>query len=264
MLDEPPEQGSTPRTTRAWSQTAIVRWLPMIVIAFAALATPFIAPAAETLAGPGDEALRSGAEVYNEACSACHQPGGAGLAGQFPPLAGNPNIDDAAYIESAIRNGLSGEIDVNGEIYDGVMPAQSTLSDEDITNVIAYIQSGFAAPAAPVTEITAAESDGGGLPAAVVIGFYVALLIGALAFAPRIIAANDPREISWFDAWLKAAVIVVGLIVATTLIPARVIESEALQDVSRNARDLITVGVWSVGLAGSLFLLWYAHRKNRI
>jgi hypothetical protein len=171
---------------------------------------------------------------------------------------------DAGYIESTIRGGLSGEIDVNGQIYDSVMPAQSALSDEDIMDVIAYIQSGFATPSAPVTEIITDDSGGGGLPTGVVVGFYIALLAGAVLAAPRIIGVNDRRDISWTDAWLKTSVIVVVLIGVTTVLPARVIEADALRDLSRNARDLITVGVWSVGYGAALFGLWYAHRKNRI
>ncbi len=36
--------------------------------------------------------LREGAAVYTAICSSCHQPGGAGLSGQFPPLINNPNV----------------------------------------------------------------------------------------------------------------------------------------------------------------------------
>ncbi len=263
MLAEAPTQ-SPQRPSVAPRQSTVVRWLPIVLIALATIGAPFVMQATDVLAGPGDDALRSGAEVYNEACSACHQPGGVGLGGQFPPLAGNPNTDDAAYVESTIRNGLSGEIEVNGQTYDSVMPAQSALSDEDIMDVIAYIQSGFTTPSAPVTEIITDDSGGGSLPTVVLIGFYIALLAGAVLAAPRIIGVNDRRDISWTDAWLKTSVIVVVLIGVTTVLPARVIEADALQDLSRNARDLITVGVWSVGYGAALFGLWYTHRKNRI
>ena len=250
------------------SQPAIVRWLPMLLIALATLAAPFLAPAADSLAGPSDEALLSGAAVYNEACAACHQPGGVGLAGQFPPLIGNPNIDDATYVATVIRDGLSGEIDVNGEIYNGVMPAQSTLSDDDVTDVIAYIQSGFATPAAPVPESSAGDSSGSDLPDGVKTGIYialaVALLVSAVAFAPRIVGVIDRRTVPWTTAWMKTVVIVVGMILLTTFIPSWVIESEALKDTSRTTRDLITVGVWTVGLGAGLWALWLAQRDRRI
>ncbi len=249
------------------SGAAIVRWLPILLIGLATLAAPLISLASDTYAGPDDEALRSGADVYAEACAACHQPGGTGLVDQFPPLVGNPNIDDAGYIDEVIRNGLSGEIEVSGQIYDGVMPSQSTLSDDDINDVVAYIQSGFAVPAAPVTEVSD-DTGGSDLPTGVKTGIYVALavaLVGsAVVFAPRIIGVIDRRTVPWPDAWMKTVVIVVGLILLTTFIPNWVIESEALKETSRTTRDLITVGVWAVGLCVGLFALWRFQRNRRI
>ena len=244
----------------------LLRWLPMLAIALAFLAAPFAGPASEILAGPSDDELVRGAEVYTESCSACHQAGGVGVPGQFPPLMGNPNVEDADYVVDVIHNGLSGEIDVNGQIYDGVMPAQSTISDDDVAAVVAYVQSGFASPAGAAPEVVVDTSDGS--RSALTIGLYVALalavILGATVFRSRLVAVNDPREIPWSDAWMKTAVIVVGLILATTMIPVWVSESNVLQDFSSVTSDLITIGVWTVGLGGSLYVLWYLHRKNRI
>jgi ubiquinol-cytochrome c reductase cytochrome c subunit len=80
-----------------------------------------------------------GKTVYDNVCAACHQATGAGLPGLFPPLAGNPNVEDSEYLRTVIRNGLQGEITVLGQTYNGVMPAQS-LTDEEVTAVIDYIQ----------------------------------------------------------------------------------------------------------------------------
>ena len=49
-----------------------------------------------------------GREVYLANCAACHQGNGTGVPGSFPPLVDNPNIGDAAYVETVIREGLSG------------------------------------------------------------------------------------------------------------------------------------------------------------
>ena len=70
-----------------------------------------------------NEQLREGAAVYAQICASCHQAGGTGLEGQFPPLVDNDNVDDAAYVESVITNGRQGEIIVNGVTYNGVMPS---------------------------------------------------------------------------------------------------------------------------------------------
>ncbi|MGI9610595.1 MAG: c-type cytochrome, partial [Acidimicrobiia bacterium] len=90
--------------------------------------------------------LREGAAVYTAICSSCHQPGGAGISGQFPPLINNPNVDDPAYVAEVINSGRQGELVVDGVTYDSVMPAFSTLSDAETQAVIAYIQNGFEAP----------------------------------------------------------------------------------------------------------------------
>ena len=240
---------------------------------FAVVAAPFVGTARAVIAGPeaaapDDETLRAGADVFTAVCASCHQAGGVGLGSQFPPLAGNPNVDDAAYVEDVIRNGLSGPIEVNGTTYDGVMPAQSSLSDADVAAVITYIQSGFATPAAPAPEVDTGPVAGTELPLlanwAYLVAIAIAVGLGALVLGPRLIAAHDRREITWLDAWMKTAVIVIGLIVSVVIVPAKVLEFETVQDLPRVAQDLITVGLWSGALAIWLLALWYAHRERRI
>lgn len=91
------------------------------------------------LAKNKDERIQFGERIYKQNCLACHQASGQGVKGAFPPLAKsdylNSKIDNAI---KAVKNGLSGELTVNGEKYNGVMPAQR-LSDEDIANVLTYV-----------------------------------------------------------------------------------------------------------------------------
>jgi mono/diheme cytochrome c family protein len=244
------------------------RRLPLLVLLFAFIAAPFVGSARTADAGPDDEVLRAGAEVYASVCAACHQPGGVGLSGQFPPLLDNPHVADAAYVEGVIRNGRSGEIVVNGTTYNGVMPAQATLSDADISAVITYIQSGFASPATPAPAVDTGPVAGTELPAlsnyAYLVAFLMAIGIGAFVLGPRVIAAHDQREVTWLDAWMKTAVIVVALIFAVVWVPARVLEFQAVQDLPRAGQDLIAVGLWFGALVVALLALWYAHRERRI
>ncbi len=97
-------------------------------------------------------AQEDGRTVYDTSCSACHQPGGIGIPGSFPPLAGNTNAADTAYVEAAIRDGLSGPIEGPNGSYDGEMPALSQLSDAEIEAVVAYVAT--LADAAPSTTVT--------------------------------------------------------------------------------------------------------------
>lgn len=40
-------------------------------------------------------------------------------------------------------NGLEGEIEVNGELYDNIMPAHQFLTDEQISQVLTFIRKNF-------------------------------------------------------------------------------------------------------------------------
>ncbi len=244
------------------------RWLPFLVLFGALVAAPFAGSTRSVDASPDDDVLRAGAEVFSSVCASCHQAGGVGLEGKYPPLVGNPHVDDAAYVEDVIRNGRTGEIIVNGVTYNGVMPAQATLSDADINAVIVYIQSGFAAPAVDLPAVDTGPVAGTELPALANYTYLVALLIalglGAVVLGPRVIAANDRRETLWLDAWMKTAVIVVGVIVSVVYIPAKVLELETVQELPRAGQDLIAVSLWAGGLAVTLLALWYAHRERRI
>jgi mono/diheme cytochrome c family protein len=245
-----------------------VRWLPLLSVALAAAVLPLVLGQTPAEAGPSDETLIEGAEVYTAVCASCHQAGGIGVAGQYPPLRDNPNVADAAYVEDVIRNGRDGLITVNGETYDAVMPAQPSLSDDDIVNVIAYIQSGFAAPAGPAPEVSTGPVAGTELPLlsnyTIIFAFAIAAGAVGLVLGPRVIAANDRTQVTWLDAWLKSAVIVVAMILGTTIVPSRVLEIETVQKLPRAAQDLIAVGLWGGALLAGLWALWYAHRERRI
>lgn len=86
------------------------------------------------------QAEDQGQAVYTANCSSCHQSDGLGIPGSFPPLSGNPNVQDAAYVKTVVTGGLSGPIEVLGATYDGVMPPFASLSDAEIDAVTAYIQ----------------------------------------------------------------------------------------------------------------------------
>ncbi|HSF86174.1 MAG TPA: cytochrome c [Acidimicrobiia bacterium] len=128
-----------------------------VALAVAAVVAALAAPVSAA-----DE--EDGRAVYEQACAACHQADGRGIPGSFPPLAGNPNAADASYVESVIRNGLAGPITVNGETYDGVMAAITTLTDAQIVAVSQYVaglagEGGGEDPEpAPIAEPTAGDA----------------------------------------------------------------------------------------------------------
>lgn len=95
------------------------------------------APLPEVAAGAAP--LTRGKAVYERVCAACHLPDGLGVAGVFPPLANSDFFQERPYeMAYIVLHGRSGELVVNGEHYNGVMPPQD-LNDDDVAAVINYI-----------------------------------------------------------------------------------------------------------------------------
>jgi mono/diheme cytochrome c family protein len=124
----------------------------LVALALAALAWSAAAPfglgasraVAQTAAPAGDAQWQAlGARTYDTYCSGCHQRSGRGIAGGFPPLAGHaPQVlaqKGSAYLARLVLFGLAGAIEVEGTKYNGVMPAWSSLSDEQIAAVIDHV-----------------------------------------------------------------------------------------------------------------------------
>lgn len=86
-----------------------------------------------------DTLLAKGKAVYDRTCVACHQADGKGVATVFPPLVNSDFFQQRPYeMAHIVLHGRSGELVVNGQHYNSVMPAQD-LNDEDIAAVINYI-----------------------------------------------------------------------------------------------------------------------------
>lgn len=85
------------------------------------------------------EKMAAGKTIYTTNCQACHQTHGQGIANAFPPLAKSDflNADKIRTIK-IVSGGLQGKIVVNGNEFNGVMPAWN-LTDEEIANVLTYI-----------------------------------------------------------------------------------------------------------------------------
>jgi mono/diheme cytochrome c family protein len=101
---------------------------------------------AATPATEGDTAsaaLPEGSQVFAN-CAGCHGPAGQGVPGLAPPLAGHADDLHAAeggraYLTHVLLYGLQGPIVVEGNTYNGVMPAWGHLSDAEIASVLNYI-----------------------------------------------------------------------------------------------------------------------------
>ena len=85
--------------------------------------------------------MDAGHRGYETHCRACHQGDGSGLAGAFPPLAGNPRLQEggARHVLEVVLGGQSGPLEVFGVTYDGVMPPMGYLSDQEVADIVTYV-----------------------------------------------------------------------------------------------------------------------------
>ncbi len=89
------------------------------------------------------EQIKFGKTVYTQSCAACHGADAKGIPGAFPPLAKSDFLmANKTRAIDTVAHGLSGEVTVNGEKFNSVMPALG-LSDEDIANVLTYVMNDF-------------------------------------------------------------------------------------------------------------------------
>lgn len=87
--------------------------------------------------------MEEGGKLYTDFCMQCHMANGKGVPGSFPPLANSNWLTDKRT-ESihSVKYGLSGEIEVNGEIYNNVMVPMG-LSDKEIADVMNYVMNSW-------------------------------------------------------------------------------------------------------------------------
>lgn len=90
-----------------------------------------------------EASMERGKSIYNDMCITCHMADGKGVPKAFPPLASSDYLLEKQK-ESilGIKNGMSGEIMVNGITYNSVM-APLGLADEEVADVMNYINNSW-------------------------------------------------------------------------------------------------------------------------
>ncbi len=184
-------------------------------------------------------------------------------------MVNNPNVDDTDYVAGVITGGRLGEIIVGGVTFNSVMPAFSTLNDDEITAVIAYIQNDLGQPtAAQQPTASVGPLAGTELPARASAVWKLGIWIGVLSvigFAlPTVMAQPEGASFTWNSAWIRAGVIVAYFAVATVWLPSALIEFGPVAEAPRIVQDLLASGVWFVALAAGVFGLRRAQKDHRI
>ncbi len=89
------------------------------------------------------DSIERGEIVYNDNCLRCHIPNSTEVPNRYPPLV-NSNWLTEKRKESihAVKYGLRGPIEVNGEPYNDIMVPMA-LSDEQVTDVLNYVMNSW-------------------------------------------------------------------------------------------------------------------------
>lgn len=95
----------------------------------------------------------AGKHIYEDRCSACHTPDGAGVKGLFPRLADNPLIrqdDTTSLMHVVLAGARAGAVDSRPTAPS--MPAFGwEMTDQNIADVLTYIRNSWGNAAAPVS-----------------------------------------------------------------------------------------------------------------
>lgn len=92
-----------------------------------------------------------GKQLFTAHCVACHQAGGTGVPGVFPPLDGSEWVQgDPRVLANILLHGVEGELSVKGTAYKGAMPAFGRLGDAELAAVANYLRGNWSNQAAPV------------------------------------------------------------------------------------------------------------------
>ncbi len=92
-----------------------------------------------------------GKQLFNAQCVTCHQAGGQGLPGVFPPLDGSEWVSgDERIVANILLYGINGELAVAGTTYKGMMPAFGHLGNEELAAVASYVRSAWSNKGEPL------------------------------------------------------------------------------------------------------------------
>jgi nitrite reductase (NO-forming)/hydroxylamine reductase len=110
------------------------------------------ASADETAAEPGADPTESGRQLYIQQCARCHQQEGTGVQGLYPPLRNAKDLwTDRERPIRTLLAGRSGPVEVDGRLFDHVMPTHGYLANETIAATLTFLLQEWGPGGAPYT-----------------------------------------------------------------------------------------------------------------
>ena len=90
------------------------------------------------------KSIERGKEAYTLYCINCHMADGNGTPDLYPPLAKADYLKKpSTTLINIILMGQTGEITVNKKKYNGIMPAQNYLTDDQVADILNYTRNSF-------------------------------------------------------------------------------------------------------------------------
>lgn len=127
----------------------------LLLLSFCFAVTQLYAQAKKKTAAPAhtlSASIAAGQKVYMLTCLSCHQADGGGVPNMNPPLSNTPFVlGDKNKAIQIVLKGFNDNVEINGETYTNVMPAQASLTDQQIADVLTYVRNSFGNKASAVT-----------------------------------------------------------------------------------------------------------------
>lgn len=102
-----------------------------------------------------------GKTVYAQNCLSCHQADGGGVPNMNPPLIKTDYVlGDKNRLIKIVLNGFNERVEIEGEMYNNVMPALNHLTDKQIAAVLTYVRNNFGNKASAVTPVEVKKARG--------------------------------------------------------------------------------------------------------
>jgi mono/diheme cytochrome c family protein len=124
----------------------------------------------ETAAAPaarmGPQMAERGAKLYGQHCAQCHGERGEGVAGAYPPLAGNRAVTlpvTANLVQVVLNGGFPPATTGNPRPF-GMPPYATTLSDADVAAVLSHIRGAWGNNAPAVSELAVGQQRSSSTP----------------------------------------------------------------------------------------------------
>ncbi len=116
----------------------------IILIALTAGATQTQSPLAAQMA--------RGKKLYQQQCLTCHQVDGTGVMNMNPPLVKTTFVlGDKATLIKTVVNGLTKPLTIDDNEYHNVMPPHTTMTDQEVADVLTFVRRSFGNKATPIT-----------------------------------------------------------------------------------------------------------------